>query len=93
MNPKKPILFLVLLAVFTVQLAQGQTDDIATLTKAAEQGNAHAQVVLGGMYDLGRGVTKDEVEAIKWYWEGIPHLERRCAPVPERRNIRYRYCS
>jgi hypothetical protein len=43
MNPKKPILFLVLLAVFAVQFAQGQTSDIAALRKKAEQGDAIAQ--------------------------------------------------
>ena len=37
-------------------------------TKAkAEKGNALAQYNLGMMYGNGRGVAKDEVEAVKWY--------------------------
>ena len=37
-------------------------------TKAkAEKGDAHAQSNLGVMYATGRGVAKDEVEAVKWY--------------------------
>jgi uncharacterized protein len=35
--------------------------------KAAEQGNATAQVLLGGMYKMGRGVIEDDTEAAKWY--------------------------
>jgi hypothetical protein len=38
MNSKKPILFLVLLAVFAVQFARGQTDGIAGMRKKAAQG-------------------------------------------------------
>ena len=33
----------------------------------AEKGNAPAQFNLGLMYDNGRGVPKDEAEAVKWY--------------------------
>jgi hypothetical protein len=79
MNPKKPIFFLVLLAVFTVQLAgcspstvqekaeQGDADAIASLRKKAEQGNASAQLNLGFMYSNGYGVPKDETAAYMWY--------------------------
>jgi TPR repeat protein len=79
MSSKKPILFLVLLAVFAVQIAgcspstvqekaeQGDADDIASLRKKAEQGNANAQSNLGLKYDLGQGVAKDEAEAVNWY--------------------------
>ena len=35
--------------------------------KAADQGNAPAQVNLGLMYANGQGVAKDEVEAYKWW--------------------------
>jgi len=34
---------------------------------AAEQGNAHAQNNLGGMYDSGRGVPQDKVLAYALY--------------------------
>ena len=33
----------------------------------AEQGNAKAQLALGLMYELGRGVPRDDAEAVKWY--------------------------
>jgi TPR repeat protein len=35
--------------------------------KAADQGDAVAQFNLGYMYAYGRGVAKDEAEAVKWY--------------------------
>ena len=35
--------------------------------KAAEQGNAEAQYMLGDCYRWGTGVTKDYAEAVKWY--------------------------
>jgi len=35
--------------------------------KAAEQDNAVAQYHLGFCYEHGRGVAKDEVEAVNWY--------------------------
>ena len=34
---------------------------------AAEQGVATAQYNLGFMYDNGRGVLKDDAEAVRWY--------------------------
>ncbi len=33
----------------------------------AEQGNALAQSILGGMYDEGQGVPQDYAEAVRWY--------------------------
>jgi TPR repeat protein len=36
-------------------------------TKAAQQGLARAQNNLGVMYEDGNGVTKDDVEAVKWF--------------------------
>ena len=33
----------------------------------AEQGDATAQSILGGMYDLGLGVPEDDTEAVRWY--------------------------
>jgi TPR repeat protein len=37
------------------------------LRKAADQGNAPAQIRLGFMYAKGEGVAQDYVEAAKWY--------------------------
>ena len=34
--------------------------------KAAEQGNAAAQSILGMMYSSGLGVPKDEMDALAW---------------------------
>ena len=35
--------------------------------RAAEQGHAWAQTMLGLKYDTGEGVPEDDVEAVKWY--------------------------
>ena len=35
--------------------------------KAAEQGEARAQMKLGLMYQTGGGVAQDDKEAVKWY--------------------------
>lgn len=33
----------------------------------AEQGDANAQLLLGGMHEKGKGVKQDDIEAVKWY--------------------------
>ena len=35
--------------------------------KAAEQGDAHAQTLLGSAYEEGEGITKDATKAVHWY--------------------------
>ena len=35
--------------------------------KAAEQGDANAQFLLGYMYEVGDGVPEDDTEAVKWF--------------------------
>ena len=35
--------------------------------KAAEQGHAAAQYMLGLCYELGEGVEQDQVKAVEWY--------------------------
>jgi len=42
-------------------------------TKSAEQGFAKAQFLLGGCYERGKGVEKDEKEAVKWYTKSAEH--------------------
>jgi len=37
------------------------------MRELAEQGNAAAQLILGFMYDTGRGVPQDYKEAVSWY--------------------------
>ena len=44
--------------------------------KAADQGNAAAQVNLASMYLTGRGVVKNETEAGKWYRQAAGELRR-----------------
>lgn len=50
-------------------LGDGKTNERAfdLMKKAAEQGNANAEVYLGTMYRNGQGVKKDRDEAIRWY--------------------------
>jgi TPR repeat protein len=43
------------------------TTAITSYTKAAEQGDATAQVSLGLLYDVGKGTPQDYKQAIKWF--------------------------
>ena len=49
-----------------IKVAENKAE-IEALVEKAEKGDVIAQHNLGLMYDNGRGVTKDEVEAVKWY--------------------------
>ena len=42
-------------------------DDLDTLRQAAEQGDDVGQFSLGFMYHEGKGVPKDDVEAVRWF--------------------------
>ena len=61
---------LVLLALLTlIQPLQAQDwskAPPAAVQKAAEQGDAGAQFVLGAMYEHGQGVPKDDGQAAVW---------------------------
>ena len=46
---------------------QDHTEAVKWYRKAAEQGDANAQVNLGVCYDKGQGVKQDHDEAAKWY--------------------------
>ena len=53
---------------FLVKIIQHNYLDIFKwYRKAAEQGHAEAQCILGDCYQQGIGVKKDPVEAVKWY--------------------------
>jgi len=56
---------------FNKGLEAYKAGDYATALKEwkplAEQGNAYAQANLGLMYNNGKGVLKDSIEAVKWY--------------------------
>lgn len=49
--------------------------------QGAELGDGFCQTTLAGMYDIGQGVTEDDVEALKWYRraarQGIRFAQRR----------------
>lgn len=47
----------------TVLAAQ---DDLDATRRAAEQGDADAQYLLGARYALGQGVAQDDAEAVRW---------------------------
>ena len=46
---------------------QSANKDMDQIRKSAEQGDAKAQFMLGGIYYSGQGVTQDYGEAMKWY--------------------------
>ena len=47
-------------------VARSDGDAVACYRQAAEQGHALAQYNLGGMYNSGRGVARDPVQAFMW---------------------------
>ena len=50
--------------ILTVRLSVAS--ELDSIKAKAEQGNAGAQVILGFMYALGKGVPKDDVQAYAW---------------------------
>ena len=50
-----------------VGVEKDDTETVKRLTKAAQQGDATAQLNLGMMYGNGDGVEKDDTEAVKWF--------------------------
>ena len=55
-----------LLVVLAVAVCTVAAEDLQTLRKKAEAGDATAQFDLGGMYYRGNGGTQDDAEAVKW---------------------------
>jgi len=53
-------------AVETAERADARVD-VVPLRLASEQGDAEAQFLMGRMYEEGKGVPSDFVEAMKWY--------------------------
>ena len=65
-KPVAPFLLALLMALaFTARPAAAQAPDPETVRRA-EAGDAHAQLVLGHAYMLGRGVPEDPTEAARW---------------------------
>ena len=56
-----------LFAAITVSVGVLVAQTPEELRTRAEQGNARAQAILGGMYYDGRGVPQDYAEAVRWY--------------------------
>ena len=74
----------------------GDEEAVCRFRLAAEQGDARAQASLGLMYEEGRGVVRDDGEAVRWYrlaaGAGLCPLHlndtsarRRCAAKPPSR--------
>ena len=64
---KFPLVVVCLICSLTAW-GQGQgMSALDDLIRSAEQGDADAQLSLGGMYDNGEGVPQDYVQAVKWY--------------------------
>ena len=67
---KKEILaLLVVVACWgpTLQANDWINAPISEVQKAAEQGDADAQLLLGAMYELGSGVAQDDKQAAAWF--------------------------
>ena len=58
---------LTVLLLSTVTLAEDKPATPEKIKAAAESGDRNAQYQLGNMYGSGQGVSKDYVEAAKWY--------------------------
>ena len=48
-------------------LSQGESDDVSSYRKRAEQGDAKSQCAMGGFYFDGKGMPQDYVESAKCY--------------------------
>lgn len=46
---------------------QAAPSNVASIRKAAQEGNANAQYDLGFVYDKGQGVPQDDAQAVFWY--------------------------
>lgn len=64
---KTRCMLVVLLVIFSVGAVSASPERTDKLRKAAERGEVNAQCNLGLAYYLGSGVTKDLVEAVKWF--------------------------
>lgn len=67
-------------ADFAAGAAAYKNGDYATAYKEylqlAEQGDVRAQLSLGLMYQTGKGVPKNDNEALKWYYRATEHINK-----------------
>lgn len=61
------LLVVMFLVVFSGAFQASAKEDIASITKKAEQGNAGAQCKLGHVYAEGKGKPQDDKQAVAWY--------------------------
>ena len=59
--------FVAVVAVLTALAQCAPVQETDALRARAEAGDVEAQFVLGSMYEFGRGVPEDDVEAVRWY--------------------------
>ena len=83
---KLAFLLLVLTVLAGCQLGFSEDQGIEQLRKAAEDGHVEAQVRLGVKYDLGKGVPKNDREAVKWYRKAA---EQGNAPAQYNLGVKY----
>jgi TPR repeat protein len=57
-------------------LEQHFKEAVKRYQKAADQGDAEAQMNLGGMYENGQGVEQDDKEAFKWYQKAFKWYQK-----------------
>jgi len=50
---------------------KNKSTSLKLFRKAAEQGYAYAQCMLGGMYENGRGIDKNKSTAVKWFRKAV----------------------
>src|SRR5215475_1560259 len=61
------IVAMLLLSFLLPLWADDSSTDVRQLKERAAQGDASAQLQLGGMYYIGQGVPQDYTEALRWY--------------------------
>jgi uncharacterized protein len=64
---RKSLLFLVSLMLFFATAHADSQEKLQKTRIEAEQGNAKAQNRMGVIYEIGLGINKDDIEAVKWY--------------------------
>ena len=63
-------------------VAQDDRKALKWLRKAAEQGQASAQIYLGWMYKEGRGVAQDDRKAVEWLRKAAEQGHADCSNLP-----------
>ena len=66
-SEKIALLLIAFVALAAFQPGFAETQDIEKIRKAAGQGDAGSQFILGGKYSLGAGVSQDYRQALKWW--------------------------